>query len=131
MANGDAVLRDLVVCAYTDDGGNVFLNTLPSYQQGQAALGWTLATGAQIAAGHNIPRGLKKRRWLVWNAADHTQRASVPIGTNAAYVAAVVNTTTVLVAYRGYELTMTVYGLEGERRRGRRTDVAVEASLPA
>lgn len=130
MANGDAVLRDLVVCAYTDDGGNVFLNTLPSYQQSQAALGWALASGAQIAAGHTIPKGLKKRRWLLWNPADHTQRASVPIGTNAAYIAAVVNATTVLMAYRGYELTMTVYGLEGERRRGRRTDIAVEASIP-
>lgn len=131
MANGDAVLRDLVTCVYTDDAARQYLHSVPSYLQGQAAAGWTIATLGQTATLSPFRPGLKMRSWLLWNAADTTQRARVSIGTNAAYIAASINTTTLLHAYRGYELTMTVYGLEGERTRGRRTDRSVQAAIPA
>ena len=130
MADGDAVLRDIQAAVYHADTGKLYINKTPSYQVAQGLLGWVAATDAQIIANDSAPRGLKKRRWLVWNPADHTQRASVNVATNAAYIAAVPGTTTVLLDYRGYELTMTVYALEGERRRGKIADNAVQASLP-
>lgn len=131
MADGDAVLRDIQAAVYHSDSGRLYINKTPSFYVGQASLGWVAATGAQIVANDSAPKGLKKRGWLVWNAADHTQRARIPVATNAAYIAAVVGTTTIKVAYRGYELTMEVYGLEGERLRGKIADNAVQASLPA
>ncbi len=130
MADGDVVLRDIQVCKYVNDGGKTYLHRTLSFYQTQAALGWDTASGADIVNYDNMPRGLKPRTWLAWNADDHTQRARIPVATNADYIAAVPNTTTVKVIYRGYELTMTVYQLEGERRRGKTTDTAVQASLP-
>lgn len=128
MANGDAVLRDIVSCDYVDDFGNSHTRRVLSFYQTQAALGWDLNSNHSY---NSAPRGLKPRVWLVQNASDHTQRARVVVATNADYYAGVMDTTTVKVAYRGYELTMTLYGKEGERMRGKTTDNAVQASLPA
>jgi hypothetical protein len=128
MANGDAVVRDIVVAKYVTDDNHTYQRKQPSFYQAQGSLGWVLTGNTWYP---QAPKGLKPRRWLVWNAADHTQRASVNIGTNAAYVAGVPLTTTVKMAYRGYELTMTVYGMEGERIRGRAGDQGVQAELPA
>jgi hypothetical protein len=127
MADGDAVVRDIVACTYVSDDGTFYGNKTPSFYQAQNQLGWALHGASKYIP---IPRGLKKRAWLVWNAADHTQRARIPVGTNGAYVAGEIFTTTVKVAYRGYELTMTLYGMEGERTRGITTDEGVQASIP-
>lgn len=127
MANGDAVLRDAVKCSYVLDTGEIYGRKVMSLYQAQAALGWDLNTNPTQKS---APRGLKPRVWLVWNAADHTQRARVVVATNADYVAGVIGATTVTVAYRGYELTMTLYGMEGERIRGQISDTGVQASIP-
>lgn len=131
MADGDAVLRDIQAAIYQSDAGHTYINKTPSFYVAQASLGWVAATNAQIASNDSAPRGLKKRTWLLWNPADHTQRARIPVATNTAYIAAQPNVTTLNVAYRGYQLMMTVYGLEGERLRGKIADNAVQASLPA
>lgn len=130
MADGDAVLQDLVICKYLDDNQKPYLRKVFSFYQAQAALGWDIATSQEIIDYDYAPKGLKPRTWLVWNAADHTQRARVVMATNADYIAGTVGTTTVNVIYRGYSLTMTLYQREGERRRGKMTDTAVEAALP-
>lgn len=128
MANGDPALRDVVSCDYLDDFGNAHTRRVLSMYQTQAALGWDLNSNHSFTS---APRGLKPRTWLVQNASDHTQRARVVVATNADYYAGVMDTTTVVVPYRGYQLTMTLYGKEGERWRGRTMDNAVQASLPA
>lgn len=130
MADGAAVLQDIQICVYEEDGGKNYLHKVKSFYQAQASLGWVVATSGDIVGMDYYPRGLKPRTWLCWNAANHTQRARIPVATNTAYIAAVPGTTTVKVIYRGYELTMVVYQLEGERRRGKVTDTAVQAALP-
>lgn len=128
MANGDPVLRDFQKCTYIMDTGENYGRKVPSFYVSQAALGWDTNSDPTEKS---MPRGVKPRTWLLWNAADHTQRSRVVVATNADYIAGVVGTTTIKVAYRGYELTMTLYGMEGERVRGQITDTAVQASLPA
>jgi hypothetical protein len=128
MADGDAVLQDIVAGVYQDDDGNYYTHRVKSFYQAQAGLGWTLNSDDSRRP---LPRGYKPRVWLVQNAADHTQRARVVVATNAAYIAGVLGTTTIKMIYRGYELTMTVYGREGERHRGLIQDTGVQAELPA
>jgi hypothetical protein len=122
------VLRDFVTEVYAGDDGESYRHKTFSFYKAQAALGWVDNTSYTA---RTLPRGYKMRRWLVQNAADHTQRASVPVATNAAYMAGAIGTTTIKVAYRGYELTMTLYGKEGERHRGQSEDVGVQATAPA
>lgn len=123
MANGDAVIRDFQTCVYAGDDGVNYRHKQLSLYVGQASLGWELNTSYTT---RTLPRGYKMRRWLLQNAADHTQRATVPIATNAAYIAGVIGTTTVVVAYRGVALTATLYAKEGERHRGQTEDTAVQ-----
>jgi len=128
MADGDAVLQDVVVCDYIADTGRVYSHRVKSFYQTQAALGWDLLSSSDF---DTFPRGLKPRVWLVQKATDHSQRARIVVATNADYIAGNIDATTVKVIYRGYELTMTLYGKEGERRRGKTTDIGVQATLPA
>lgn len=128
MADGDAVLRDGVTCIYGGDDGVNYRRTIPSFYQAQGGLGWALNNSYTT---RTLPVGYKPRRWLLQNAADHTQRASVIVATPAAYIAGTIGATTIKVAYRGFELTMTLYAKEGERHRGQREDTTVQAELPA
>jgi len=127
MADGDAVIRDFQTEVYQGDDGVSYRHKQLSFYKAQAALGWV--DNASYTA-RTLPRGYKMRRWLVQNAADHTQRASVPVATNAAYIAGVIGTTTIKVAYRGVEITMTLYAKEGERHRGQSEDIAVQFTAP-
>lgn len=116
MADGDPWSTDRVACAYImDSGQHVRFRVLESYF-GQAALGWA-AAGAQDLPGG---RWLQPRSWLTFDAGNHANRRRVKVGTNAAYVAAVLGTTTIAVQNPSTDVedTFTVYGLEGERNRG-------------
>lgn len=124
MANGDAVSTDTAVGVYISDEGHTYLRKVKHVYLIQAALGWDVATSAQIISQDYAPRGLDPRSWLVWDAADHSKRRRIIVATNADYVAGVVGTTTVVVPFNGAELTMTLYAMEGERKRGKITDQA-------
>jgi hypothetical protein len=127
MADGDVVIRDFVTCVYEDDDGNTYRHKTFSFYQAQGSLGWVLNSSY---TNKTLPRGYKMRTWLVQTALDHTQHARIPVATNAAYIAGTIGLTTIKVAYRGYELLMTLYAREGERHRGQTEDVAIQAALP-
>lgn len=122
MANGDAISTDTAVGIYVSDEGHSYLRKVKAVYLAQASLGWDVATSNQIITLDYAPRGLDPRSWLVWNAADHSQRRRVIIATNADYISGSVGTSTVVVPYLGAELTMTLYAMEGERKRGKITD---------
>lgn len=123
MADGDAVIQDIVACNYADDFGNLHVRKVKSFYQTQAQLGWTLLSNHSL---QSAPRGLKPRAWLVALTSDPTRRSRVTVATNAAYFAGVMDTATVKVIYRGVEETQTLYGKEGERLRGQIRDVVVQ-----
>ena len=127
MADGDAVIRDFVTCIYAGDDGVQYRHKQLSFYVAQSGLGWVPNDSYTT---RTLPKGYKMRRLLVQNAADHTQRASIPVATNAAYIAAVIGTTTFKVAYRGTELTATVYAKEGERHRGQTEDTDIQFNGP-
>lgn len=117
MADGDPWSLDRVACQYQSDTGAIYrFRALEAYQA-QAACGWTVSTDPMETS---LPRGFKPRRWLLYNASDHSQRRSVVIGTNAAYIAGTVGTTTLSVQnpVTDVEDTFTLYAREGERHRG-------------
>jgi hypothetical protein len=118
MADGDKWSMDRIACKYIDDAGKEHrFRALEGYQS-QASIGWVASTDASTDP---IPRGLKPRRWLMYDANDHSRKRSVVIATNAAYVAGEINTTTLAVQNPVTDLadTFTLYGMEGERRRGK------------
>lgn len=128
MADGDAVIKDIVACNYSDDFGNFFRRKVFSHYQTQAALGWTLLSNRSY---HAAPRGLDPRSWIMVNATDPARRARAVVATNAAYYAGVLSTTTLAMIYRGVEETMALAMKEGERFRGQVDDVVVQETAGA
>lgn len=122
MADGDPWKTNRMACVYqTDEGWNVRYRALERYQS-QAALGWVAcgATQCQPWGGS----GLSHRKWLMWDAGDHSKRRSVVVATNAAYIAGVIGVTTLAVQnpVTDVEDTFTLYAMEGERKRGIEAD---------
>lgn len=116
MADGDAWSLDRTTCRYDSDSGGFFTFRALSAYQTQASLGWsTTLTNADGP----IPKGLKPRKALCWDAGDHSKRRAVVVATPAAYAALVVDTTTLIVQNPDTDVedTFTVYAKEGERRR--------------
>jgi hypothetical protein len=121
MADGDPWSMDRIACVYEkDDGSERRFRALEAYQA-QAGLGWVACTDPTMAG---LERGCKPRRALCWDAGDHSKRRSVVVATNAAYVALEAGTTTLIVQNPSTDVTdtFTVYGLEGERERGKELD---------
>lgn len=118
MADGDPWNTDRTACKYIDDSGKEHRFRALTKYVSQPATGWVASTDA---ATDPIPGGLKPRRWLMYDAGNHANKRSVVIATNAAYVAGVINTTTLAVCNPATNLedTFTLYALEGERRRGK------------
>lgn len=121
MADGDPWNLDRIACKYQADTSIVFRFRVLEKYQAQAALGWV---ACDAVAQEVPPRGLKPRVWLTYDAGNHALRRRVAIGTNTAYIAGVILTTTVAVQNpsTNVEDTFTLYGLEGERRRGKEID---------
>lgn len=118
MADGDKWSMDRTACKYIDDAGKEHRFRALSRYVSQVACGWEASTDASTDP---IPRGLKPRRWLLYDAADHSKKRSVVIATNADYVAGVINATTLAVQNPATDVedTFQLYGMEGERRRGK------------
>lgn len=117
MADGDPWSLDRIACQYQSDAGATYrFRALEAYQA-QAATGWVACSDPMQTS---MPRGFKPRRWLMWDAGDHSKRRSVVIATNAAYIAGQVGTTTLAVQnpVTDVEDTFTLYAREGERHRG-------------
>lgn len=117
MADGDKWSLNRIACVYeTDPGVNQRFRVLEAYQA-QAALGWAVVAVTPCPV---MPKGIKPRTWLTYDATAHADRRRVAIGTNAAYIAGVCLTTTVKVQNptTDVEDTFTLYGMEGERTRG-------------
>lgn len=118
MADGDPWSTNRVACNYQMDDGEYYrFKALEKYQS-QAALGWTLCPSG--SGRKSMPRGVKPRRWLLYDAGNHANRRSVVVATNAAYIAGVIGTTTLAVQNPSTDVedTFTLYGMEGERVRG-------------
>lgn len=118
MADGDPWTTDRTACDYVmDDGTTIRFRAVERYVA-QAAIGWTPCTLPSVKPYPG--RGLKHRRWLLWDAGAKQNKRSVVIATNAAYVAGVIGTTTLAVKNpaTNVEDTFTLYGMEGERIRG-------------
>jgi len=112
---------DRIACAYvSDNGGTYRFRALEAYQA-QASLGWDAVTDPTITS---MPRGFKPRTVLCWDPAVHANRRRVVVGTDEAYQALVVGTTTLTVSNPATDVTdtFTVYGKEGERHRGQEMD---------
>lgn len=117
MADGDKWSTNRIACDYvTDDGATFRFRALEIYQ-GQAALGWVACTDSKL---RSLPKGIKPRVALTYDASNHANRRRVVVATNAAYQALVIDTTTLKVQNPSTDVedTFTVYGLEGERQRG-------------
>lgn len=117
MADGDPWSLDRIACVYQNDNGTAFrFRTLEAYQS-QVALGWVADNNPNHVS---MPRGFKPRKWLLWDAGDHSKRRSVVVATNAAYIAGVPGTTTLAVQNPATDVedTFTLYAMEGERHRG-------------
>lgn len=117
MADGDKWSMDRIACDYvSDDGGIYRFRTLEAYES-QAALGWEATTDDKI---RGLPKGIKPRVALCFDAGAHAQRRRVVVATNTAYMALEIGTTTLKVQNPSTDVedTFTVYGLEGERTRG-------------
>lgn len=117
MADGDPWKTNRIACDYvTDEGVAYRFRALEKYQA-QAGLGWVACTDANITS---LPKGIKPRVALTYDAANHANRRRVVVATNAAYVALVPGTTTLAVQNPSTDVedTFTVYALEGERKRG-------------
>jgi hypothetical protein len=117
MADGDKWSMDRIACNYVADDGGIFrFRSLEAYET-QAALGWEPTTDSKL---RSLPKGIKPRRALCWDAGNHADKRAVVVATNAAYMALEIDSTTlkVLNPSTDVEDTFTVYGLEGERSRG-------------
>jgi hypothetical protein len=116
--DGDNWSLNRTACKYIDDSGKEHRFRALERYVGQAALGWVASTDASTDP---IPRGLKPRTWLMYDAGNHANKRRVVVATNAAYVAGVINTTTLAVQNPATDVedTFTLYGMEGERRRGK------------
>lgn len=117
MADGDKWSLDRTACNYiTDDGGIFRFRALEAYVA-QAALGWLPTTDSKL---RSLPKGIKPRVALCYDAGDHSKRRRVVVATSEAYHALVIDTTTLKVQNPDTDVedTFTVYGLEGERTRG-------------
>lgn len=121
MADGDPWSTDRIACNYVSDNGTTYRFRALEVYQGQAALGWVACTDATLAG---PPKGLKPRRVLTWDPANHALRRSVVVATEAAYAAIVNGTTTLKVQNPSTDVedTFTVYLKEGERLRGLEQD---------
>lgn len=117
MADGDPWNTDRIACQYQADTGATYRFRALSKYQAQAACGWVASTDPMQTS---LPKGFKPRRWLLFDAANHANRRSVVIATNAAYIAGEVGTTTLSVCNpaTNVEDTFTLYAREGERHRG-------------
>src|SRR5512144_2047979 len=121
MADGDPWNLDRTACVYvTDEGEDFRFRALTKYQL-QAATGWVACATSTT---HKMPDGYKPRVWLMWDAGNHANRRRVVIATNDAYVAGVIDTTTLAVQNpaTNVEDTFTLYAMEGERKRGKELD---------
>jgi len=121
MADGDAWNTDRIACKYIADNGAIYrFRALEAYQA-QAALGWDASTDPATSS---PPKGLKPRKWLMWDAGNHANRRAVVVATNADYAAGVIGTTTLSVQNpsTNVEDTFTLYQKEGERFRGQEQD---------
>lgn len=118
MADGGSWSMDRTASKYFDDSGKEHRFRALERYVAQAALGWVASTDPSTDP---IPRGLKPRRWLMYDAGNHALKRSVVVATNAAYVAGVIGTTTLAVQNPDTDVedTFTLYALEGERRRGK------------
>lgn len=117
MAVGDKWSQDRVAAVYlSDEAISIRFKVLERYKA-QAQLGWDTVLLSLM-----IPRfpGLDPRSWLGYQAANHASRRRVPVGTNAAYIAGVIDTTTFAALSHAThdEQTFTLYGMEGQRSRG-------------
>lgn len=121
MADGDPWKTNRTACDYISDKGTIYRFRALERYVAQPACGWVACTQDDV---DYAPRGLKPRRWLMFDAGDHSKRRAVVIATNAAYVAGVVGTTTLAVQNptTDVEDTFTLYEMEGERRRGKQSD---------
>lgn len=121
MADGDPWATDRKACVYVTDEGKAFRFRALEKYQAQAATGWVACADSTT---DTMPRGFKPRRWLMWDAGDHSKRRSVVIATNEAYVAGVIDTTTLSVQNPSTNVTdtFTLYAMEGERKRGKELD---------
>lgn len=117
MADGDPWALDRIAANYSSDNGAIYRFRALEKYQAQAGLGWVATTDSTKTS---LPKGLKPRVLLTWDAGNHANRRRVVVATNAAYVAAVIDTTTFAVQNpaTNVEDTFTVYGKEGERIRG-------------
>lgn len=117
MADGDPWKLNRIACQYQADTGATYRFRALERYQAQAAIGWVASTDPMQTS---MPRGFKPRRWLLFDAGDHSKRRSVVIATNAAYIAGEIGVTTLAVQNPSTDVedTFTLYAREGERHRG-------------
>lgn len=120
MADGDNILPNKVSCTYVSDTGKEYRRMIPAFYQTQASLGWVLE---DTPGNDPVPNGLKPRVVLTYDAGAKANRRRVVVATNAAYMA-LEDGDTLTVDWGGVADTFTVYGKEGERRRGKGLDTA-------
>jgi len=119
MADGDKWSLNRTVCDYVSDSGTTFaFRALTRYVDQVAETGWVANTDPTFAA---MPKGVKPRKWLLYDAGNHANKRAVVIATNAAYVAGEIGTTTLKVQNPSTDVedTFTLYAKGGERYRGR------------
>lgn len=117
MADGDPWSLDRIAAKYVADSSVTYRFRVLERYQLQAALGWDSNV---LTLTSPPPKGLKPRVWLTFDAGAHANRRRVAIGTNTAYIAGVIGTTTCAVQNPSTDVedTFTLYGMEGERTRG-------------
>lgn len=121
MADGDEWSLDRIACDYVSDTGATFRFKALERYQSQAALGWVACTDPTVMP---APKGIKPRKWLLWDAGNHALRRSVVVATNTAFAAGVIGTTTLAVQNPSTDVedTFTLYAKEGERSSGIQRD---------
>lgn len=117
MADGDPWKLNRTACQYQADTGATYRFRALERYVAQPSIGWVASADPMQTS---MPRGFKPRRWLLYDAGDHSKRRSVVIATNAAYIAGEVGTTTLAVQNPSTDVedTFTLYAREGERHRG-------------
>src|SRR5512142_1841837 len=116
MADGDPWNTNRIACRYVCDNGITYrFRTLEKYQA-QAALGWVAAQATDPV----MPKGIKPRKVLTYDAGNHANKRHIVVATAAAYAAIVNGTTTFSVQNPSTDVedTFTAYAKEGERHRG-------------
>jgi len=118
MADLDPWSMNRTASKYFDDSAKEHRFRALTRYVSQGAIGWVASTDPSTDP---IPRGLKPRKWLLYEAGNHALKRTVVIATNAAYVAGIIGTTTLAVQNPSTDVedTFTLYALEGERRRGK------------